>query len=309
MRANSLLSRCARDYLEVRENPFAGKLACLPIATVVPTKKSLYTIQGTMVAGTTGTASVIFAPYRMLQNTASAAAATTAASTNINTVDIATANNTTYVSNSPHAGNTAANDLRGRLVGAGIRVRYIGTENNRGGLLWGLENPVHAGIQNSTFESLQSYGETRSFSVDREWKSVVYHPLDEDESDWFSTTDSLTVPPQFFLGFWASGLQSGASASAFQFECVAIFEEQGRTVRGTTPSLSDPVGYAAIQNASSQMELRKPISGTRTPIVQKIFDFAGMVIRESISGYVQGRNSQPRPLYERGLPPIVEEVE
>lgn len=270
------LSKCAHDYLEVLENPFSGKVACVPTLTNFPTMKHSVRAQGTFLTGTLNIGYVILSPFIGMWNGQC-----------VNYSD-GTYNGTGFwnggagengaSTNSPYAPNTTENQVTARLVAAGLRVRNVTPALLRGGSLVGLESLGHSALTGQLIPEVMLQDTAERMPSDHRWHSVVFHPQDDDEFDYFSEDETQTDPyNRPILGFIAQ--TSGTNQQTFEWEAYIAFEAKGSIVHGLTPSMSDPTGLAAVQNASSAVAQRKPQTGEREGFVRKIANAAGDLLR------------------------------
>lgn len=153
---------------------------------------------------------------------------------------------------------SGVDQLTSRVVACGLRVRYIGTELNRGGQMIALADPSHSNMAGRTIVSLNGELETRKFPATREWVTVLYKPFFRDELDFVTGT-----PHAFILGVVIQAPDASTPVE-YEFEMYAIHEYEGRKVRGKSPSHSDPVGFSAITSAALTSTALNPTT-ERTP--------------------------------------------
>lgn len=132
-----------------------------------------------------------------------------------------------------------------RVVSAGLRIRYSGTELNKGGTIRALQHPNHDSIIGLTAAQIEGYVQSKRFPVTREWSHVVYCPLTDSYNTQTGSGGFVAPYAVPFQGF----LVSSTSGNEFEFEYVVNYEVSGRNVRGQTVCFKDPVGYAAITSA------------------------------------------------------------
>jgi hypothetical protein len=147
---------------------------------------------------------------------------------------------------------TFANTRPYRVVASGLRVRYIGTELNRGGQCVVVRASNNFGA-NSTLigadmADLLSRQRTVSLSVDRNWHGCNYLAVDNANSYITTSTYSL-ASEQLCVAF------TGTAGNQFEFEIITYFEilptiVSGvlRTVPTQTASHSDADGLSHIRN-------------------------------------------------------------
>ncbi len=278
------LSKCAMDYLKVLEDPFSGAVSCLPTLYAVPSLKLSVLTRGVMyTSGTTGFGGVIVSPRAFCySNTGGVTAGdiqTAVISTNVAYAGIvlptySSGGVTCTGSNSPFNSAQSANprDLRTRVVACGLRCRNITPLLNRGGQLWGLESPTHDQVDGMTQPQLTQFTEMGMGDVNGSWNSVVYHPVDEDENDYF---DGAELGTNGAPGQWSGrSLAFMASAPAndpqiYEFEVYGVYEFTGRLAVGPTPSPADPQGMGLISTILSYVETRRPAIGSRLANIGK----------------------------------------
>jgi hypothetical protein len=155
----------------------------------------------------------------------------------------------------PGSGINSNNQVSGRVVSWGLRIRYRGSELNRGGHVTLFEEPEHndltklnaagGGINETTalaFENAQQY----PIPADGSWLYVTGLPVFPWEFDYsdtslgydFSATTSGGYPPAYLCAF----LTSAVAAQNFDFEVFMNLELIGGAVRGKTPSHFDAPG-------------------------------------------------------------------
>lgn len=309
-----LLSPCARDYLSVLENPFSGKVACVPQFPSIPSRKVRYWAKGVAHTGTAGVGFVALNPFvswnevladpaRSVYYTGPTFAGTTT-SYSLGTTGVSAASlNSEYISTS---------NYKYRLVAAGLRVRYAGTELNRGGRVFCLEEPDHATTSGFSMSSIGQYDTHRVFRPDQQWKSVTHHPADEDEFDYFTPTVAGNL--HYLLIMMEAA--DAATTLAFEWEVDCIYELIGPVVRGLTPTPVDMVGLSAVQTFANTTNNRAPREGDRSTWVNYALNHAGQLLWQMGSGFA--RAYFDRPLMPRlGAPgrtlpftePVIELVE
>ncbi len=292
-----LLSGCAKDYLSVLENPWSGKVACVPTIPSVPSRKVRYWNKGVLSTGTDGFGYILFNPFNPSNDPSGDTEwavffsdsnyAQTFATTNSATPGVvAAALNSEYT-------NTLLNSnaVKYRLVSAGLRVRYAGTELNRGGRVFMLEEPDHGNLDGDNIGDIAKYDSHKVFRPDQQWKSVVFHPSDEDEFDYISYPNR---PGNFFLCAMLDSPGGGSLPIAFEYEAMAIYELLGAAVRGLTPTPADLVGLSAAQSFTNRPEARLPRTGDRSPWVTAAINAAGRILYDSASGFARSYFQTPR---------------
>lgn len=176
---------------------------------------------------------------------------------------------TTAVSNSEFDNSNffAPNNTRYRVVSAGLRIRYIGTELDRGGQIILFMDPLHESVitnvsttpaTGKTLATVEGYTESKRFPVDRNWKTVLYRPVDDQDNQMQDASNFLNNGPFLYdtnaAGFYYLNayIQAASPTSSlnFEWEVYVNLEFTGRNVRGRIPSHFDPSGFAAVHAAT-----------------------------------------------------------
>lgn len=245
---------CTRHYLGVLTNPFGyfnnGVEVCIPDLNSRPSYKVQTIQRGVFTVGTGGAGFVAANPlaaFTGLNNVCFSV--TNYAGSGIDCSGVANTSTATY-STAPFP-DTATR--LARLVGAGLRIRYIGTELNKSGLQVGatLASAIGQTLQGLDYIQLASRPDSRRTSaVTRQWSSVTWVPTDEDLCDWNSTTtnDWATLSStNSRMGF----VVNGQPGNSYEWEFIAFreFISTGtRLVPGVTASHSDVEGISAVKN-------------------------------------------------------------
>lgn len=297
------LSLCANDYLKVLEDPFSGKTACVPSEFNFPSLKHSVTAFGTFTTGTAGVGFVSVQPFETpfngSTNATPAGSVNFSGSTFTGTAFAPASATGVFEANTdtPYFGIAANSIVQARLVGCGLRVRNTTPMLNRGGSLVGIEELNHQSLQLNAFTlqicMMEDTASPMAASSDA-WKSVTYHPNNPIDIDWYTAAGSYANGPYIndFLGFIANAPPS--TPQTFEWQVVAAFEAKGTSVQGLTASHSDPVGFAAVQNAVSSVEARKPHTGDRAV---RYAQLAGRIAATAATAYRAFRGAyDPTPM-------------
>jgi len=162
--------------------------------------------------------------------------------------------------NSPYSSGNAGDQTQARLVAAGLRVRNTTPLLSKGGSLIGLESPGHLDLGGETFTTcllVDTCERCDAFSND--WIGVTYHPLYPNEITYFPAAASDQNPyMNDILAFCAQAPATG-TAQLYEWETYGVYEFMGELVHGLSPSMSDPIGFAKVQNMYSTPASRKPV--------------------------------------------------
>lgn len=248
------LSQCAADYGKCQTNPWTGPLACVPDFPALFSSKQRVWAKGTLSTGTSGFGFIVVSPpsgavsdLLSVYNSSSTYAGNTVALTGTGVVGGST--NSMFLS--ADINNTAAG-AQYRVVGAGIRIRYMGTELNRGGFSIGLHDPSHTTMDGRSIVGMRAEMVAVEFATSRKWQNVLYRPVYNDELLY-----NGVITPNPFMGFVIQS-PDASILSTYEYEFSAVYEYQGRNVRSMTVSHTDPVGFAAVNAVSLNNPSMRP---------------------------------------------------
>lgn len=215
----------------------------------LPSQKVTSRNRGSVTIGTAGVGYILFRPTMI--NTGPAALISTAAFTGTVTDVVATG----VVSVFPNLPFTGLSDatVQARFVAGGVRVRYTGTELERGGTIISLEHPSHLALENLSEAEISSYTKAVHQQVDREWHSVTWQPIRPSELDAGTTLHPGDSDPRYPLVIFVRG----TAGSTYDFEMVQHVEYYGINAPSKTPSYVSPqfeqVVGAASEPSSSKI--------------------------------------------------------
>jgi len=135
-----------------------------------------------------------------------------------------------------------------RLVGAGLRVRYAGTELARGGIIHAIEEPNHHTLSGLGVADISQYDSYFREPVTRDWTSLVYTPVNSAELIMLSES-TITGSAGFdnhSIGFLIAS--PNGFVSLYEWEAVGLFEINGPQIRNQVYSDSDMRGFEMVQN-------------------------------------------------------------
>lgn len=294
------LSPCAREYAASLANPFTGPAACIPDYPALLTRKVRVWAKGTFAtSATTGFGCIVMDPLQGVCGDSSYFVASTTSALNSVTPTFTQAaggaGNTYSASNSEYSlanFDGGANGSTVRVVSAGLRVRYIGTELNRGGQIIGLTDPNHNSIMTAdgvgkTLSDIEGNSESRRFAVDRTWKCVLFRPVDNNDNvlvsnDFMIGDQAIFAPGHLYMTFYIQAASATTSLS-YEWEAYANYEVAGRNVRGKTPSHYDPNGFASVHAATAHSNLLLPSENTEPDRVSKFLTHAEHYLNNALS--------------------------
>lgn len=237
------LSDCSAQYADTLADPFESPSgACVPIIPAFPSRKAVYFIRGALQTSSTTGIGYVYCGPNCASDVSSLwySTSTYAGSVLANTGTGVSAGqlNSDYTSAS-----FSAQALQWRPVACGVRVRYTGTELNRGGTVYAIEQPDHIDLSGSTITDLLKYDACHRFAVDRSWTDVCWAPVSMSDTDY---TNGNTP-----IGVLALMIQapSATTSISFDFEMFIHVELIGRAARGKSPSHSDETGFGTVLGA------------------------------------------------------------
>lgn len=258
----STFSQCTKDYATALIDPWTVKMPpCVPDNVTLPSFKFGGRARGTFILGTKGVGWVLVNPYMCYNNVDYYGFVTDATYTGATVVGGGIPGVNPFASDSPFERGDFGDDLnQSRLVGAGVRVRYTGTEITRSGQCISFRSPTNSDFVGTgkTASQLLTYKESSSNPVDRDWHYAVYRPATPADITYHNP---ITLGGNFALLVAVFGGQPGQS---FEFDAVSWFEVVGNNLPNLTKSHSDPIGMAAVSMAMPIIQpTRNPTSSLR----------------------------------------------
>jgi len=247
------LSAATCEWAEAMADPFrALPDATIPLPPAIPSQGVTVFAKGTFATGTGQRGFVAMNPAGMLASNVDAVYASVA--TYAGTTISQAAPNVGYGSNSPYiaadfGGTVPDGDLQWRIVAAGLRARYVGTELERGGRLFSLSEPDHQNLVGSDQSDLQAYDSCKDDAVTRAWRSALWAPARESDFHYSSTAPAS-------LGSCPMGIIATApttTSQTYQWEAWVHAEFIGAKARGKRVRQVDPLGGPAMWDAASTL--------------------------------------------------------
>jgi len=153
----------------------------------------------------------------------------------------------------PNSGYQAADFIAGgiqvRLVAFGIRVRYIGTALNAGGVVYELEEPSHHSLEGVSLPTMRQFDSCTSNCFDGSWFESLYQP--RFPADFGYTTGASGQSS--FAHFLGLNIQAADDTAPFEWEVYGHWEFIGREVRGKSISHQAAIESDRIVSAVAQM--------------------------------------------------------
>lgn len=289
------------NFAKLLTDPFKDKHhCCMPTIPALPSGKRTAWIKGAFTCSSTGSGMsfVTMNPWRMCTSNAATfsdkcAFGVYASSSSFTGSTI----ETSTLSGVPETGvngynSNAIDDFGGltvpsgelfRVCAAGLRIRYKGTERQRGGDIVGYSLPMQESSNGKTRSNLLAYQKVHSLPITREWCMVKWtpqHPKETDYMDYEDLSDTSSAgeypwtsnTPLAFVCL--SPTDSGTVVPlVMEFEAYVHYERIGRNVPDTTMSIADPVGFQAV--TSTVQDNKQAIKGTESEgyTLEKVANF------------------------------------
>lgn len=287
------IGKCASDFAASLANPFSGPTeACLPVTPSISSRKIRTFVRTQLGIGTQGYGFATAQPLACNDGSTVGGSVGTAAVYNSTTAFTGTGIpilNTTVagVAAVNHNGDYSsiqfsAQGAQVRLVSMGMRVRWSGTELNRGGRIILYEDPDHADWSQTgiSLSQLLANEKSREFKVSEDWTTLCHSgPVMPSEYD-FATTPfgpfgSSSAPAHYMLC-----LIQAAAGYAVDLEVYWNYEIAGRNVRGKSRSDADDLGFTTVSSAirnvkDGQLDSSHPLVSSKTDkalVLKKIVD-------------------------------------
>lgn len=263
------MSACGAHYLQALTHPFSLKKApCIPDLHGVPSKKNKIITRLSFSTGENGSGFILYNPQDKCNDVSSNSAIVYTNSAYLGTVSTPVATSGTGIATAreakiPYAStqfeaSTQTPGVQGRIVGCGMRIRYAGTELNRGGTVNAIRHPDNQTLVGLVSDDIRSYETCAVFPVSREWQTICYRPVRPDEFEYSpypvgSFPANPTTPgagAQLFpMGFVINGTSaaSGSVAAPFEAEFVKFIEYIGN-VDNVTRTHTDVSSMSLIRN-------------------------------------------------------------
>jgi len=271
-------------YANAIANPFAANAfgACIPVGNFRPSMKNHARAFFSVTIGANGLGYFAYSPC-LANNTTSCFyttgtyAGTIALPGDTTAVGVVTGQIPTLPFSSVQLIETdspgSRNDVQGRIVSAGLKWRYTGTELNRGGTILAYSDPLHQTLESVSYSTLSSFTESAMTAPDSNHASDYltvfacnYRELNYPDTtvDTSSTVDILScVYPYSDQVGTISSANTGAPIAVVYFqgakdntyivEVVIHSEYEGRLAQQMlTPNNSDEQGSYRVQAAASR---------------------------------------------------------
>jgi hypothetical protein len=291
-------------YAMALSDPFnLNKEVCIPDLHVVPSKKVKAVTRGTFTTGTNGSGFIMGCTQCKVNNGEPIQHSNSTFAGNTFT-DLGTGRNGVAYAQLPYTssdfkGQSGASTLvSGRVVGYGLRIRYIGNKLGMGGQVIGYRQAQNGTIKDLTFTQLRTFSHAKMQRVDGDWHCVTYIPVRPEEFEYsdypnLALSAGQTPPPKgnFELGFAIEGTYNAAGVlgpAPFEYEVYQHIEYLGQ-IDNITVSHSDISSMSIIRNAL-------PVNS-----VSKHPEQAHLSLLQRIGHYIQEKGSQAMNVLARSV--------
>jgi hypothetical protein len=254
----------------------------------LPSAKYRVFARGTAYTGTAGVGFISLDPRATAANDQHAIRYTSASYAGTTIVDGTNPGVSTAVTNAPYASAQIDPDIvQYRVVGCGLRVRYGGTELNRGGFKIAFVDPTHRSVETRDEASLLSEPQAKKLSVTRNWTNLLYRPVLNSDISF----NSNTTPDAPYMAVMLVSPDTSI-AELFEWEVYSLLEYQGASVRGQTHTNADPVGFAAVSAVANQTN--GVMQGNSAGHVNQMMKAVHHYLGNGISGVVDVAQTIPK---------------
>lgn len=181
-----------------------------------------------------------------------------------------------FATNSPYTvsqlspGNGSA-QLQIRLVATGLRIRYIGTELNRGGRVLSFEHPDHNTIVGYDATQVLGFPDTSFEPVDRKWHSAHWSHKWPGEEDYDVNCEPRAGPGDAVGSHPTYGMiieaADAAVSAVFEYEYYVLVEIIGSPVANiSSPSVSHNQKTNTLKSKISQVTPKVKSALGRLPV-------------------------------------------
>jgi hypothetical protein len=248
---------CLKSLAALYANPFDAAVTGLPVFPSPPSQKLRIFAKGSFQSGSSGFGYVTVQPalandavslyYSSPAYTGAVVSSTSGTGQN----GIGVSGNCQYINSSYTTVNSANPDLtlQQRLVCAGLRIRYTGTEQNRSGTSIVFVEPEHQTTNGFSVGAVQTYEGVNLSTVSRSWQWACLTPIHRTELDYnnYPQLPSMSSNQTVASGFPICAIVSGTQPStSFDYEYTAIYEVIGTTTAEKTENHVSPYAETFI---------------------------------------------------------------
>jgi hypothetical protein len=256
------LTHCASEYANCLIMPFTlHKVACIPDLHAVPSKKLRIVLRGTFSTGTGGYGHLLQSPWCGAKDANQVNFTTASYALGETLFNVGAGMSAQVAGKLPYgvlqwAGNVTGG-IKHRLVGSGLRIRYIGPESSRSGQIVAFREPDNDNLDTLTYNRVRELETSATFRNTGEWQYVMYRPAKPSEYEYSpnpcATNDiGLSAVSSYRTqGFTITGttdINGNPSPAPFEYELVSFFEFIGN-VSAVTRTHVDLTGMSHVRNA------------------------------------------------------------
>lgn len=260
------ISDCAQRYIASLVNPFDESLKpCVPSFFPLPSQKVSVWVRSNFALGTTGHGYVICRPTADNDvNISTIHTTSTSVGTNSTVLNSFTNLTTQIMTKNPYPDTefSTLNRIQARVVSYGLRVRYIGTEDNRNGVVTTIETLERENLNTLTFSQINNFQHATKCVPNsaRDWITVAYSGPSQPQDIEFQSV-SLPLGSNYPIG----AIIVGNAGDTYDYEFWVNLEFAGRNAQGKTASHVDQKGFDVAVAEIKEMANKKSLEVTDAP--------------------------------------------
>jgi hypothetical protein len=254
--------------------------ACVPYGFPLPSQRVKVFLRGTMNLGTTGQGFVVYSPDTA--NNYQCGSVTTSASVGTNSTLLNAFTNLGPLSLTqlPYSQAQLNKFIQSRIVAAGLRIRYAGTETNRNGYVTMIEDPNHQDLASQSYNQFESQinAQNERPQPDGSWHEVNFSgPVKNSEVEFESWTNQS-------VNNYMVAYVNGNPGDLYEVEIYEHAEYAGDAISGAVTTHIDPQGYGHVVEATKAASMSQPLSTSTGVEAFKTFaSLAGSSIKSVIN--------------------------
>lgn len=256
------------DYAHNIFNPFIRTGARIPHSPIVSSQMVTTFAKGVFNTNAAGLGFIQVAPMRGIASDGNLGNVTSNLYAGTTFPAFGTAFTALLNTNSPYtlADFDVADDtcLSARVVSAGIRIRFVGTELNKGGRVYGLDSEGHFSLIGRDLTSVAEDQVSHEDPLNTNWAAIRRHtmyPSDFDYQKWDTgalqwrlPSSAISIDNQLCMGF---AIQSAVATQPIEYEFYGHYEVFGYFIRDREAvKSSDHEGVSLVQSAMADQRLK-----------------------------------------------------
>lgn len=244
---------CAKHYTKTVLDPFDTEAgACVPMLPCLDSAKRRVFARGTGMTQNNGFGGVVAATS--CSHDAPAVWYTAGGGTG-DTMN-ATTNVAAYSNSELNNADFTSGDVQARIVGCGVRVRYIGRPIDCNGRTFSLEEPSHLNVSDFTVAKCLKLDRVKSKPLSREWTVACWQPVRPGEHSYHANANAATDPTHY-QPLCVLIQAQGELPLPFEWEWFCHYEAIGSGARGKSEShvapIAGPKAIAALQKTPTDV--------------------------------------------------------